>query len=130
MITDMLPFRVTEHQSIGYTMIDYKRITVRVLMAANDYQLWLASWSLIREQLEDQLAPLGRKEIATFLDDLDAQLADIARLTCVATDQLIKAECDQCQQPLSLADLAQGVQRCRVCAKAKKRAISAISLTA
>ncbi|MDZ4719333.1 MAG: hypothetical protein SH847_12835 [Roseiflexaceae bacterium] len=99
-------------------------------MASNDYQLWLASWSLVREQLEDQLAPLGSKEITKYLDDLDAHLADIARLTCVAADELLKAECVQCQQPLNLAELAQGVQRCRSCAKAKKHAISVISLTA
>jgi hypothetical protein len=99
-------------------------------MASNDYQLWLASWSLIREQLEDQLAPLGRKEIAPFLDDLDAHLADLARLACMAEDELIKAECEQCQQPLSLAELAHGVQRCRACAKVKKRPISSISLSA
>jgi hypothetical protein len=99
-------------------------------MARNDYHLWLASWPLIRAQLEDQLAPLGHKEISRFLDDLEGTLADITRLTCVAPDEILTAQCEQCHRPLSLSDLAQGAQRCFACAKGKKPSVHAVSLTA
>jgi hypothetical protein len=99
-------------------------------MARNDYNLWLASWPLIRTQLEDQLAPLGYKEVQGFLDDLEATLADITRLACIAPDELLQAQCEQCHRPLNLSDLAQGRQRCYTCAAGKKTTSYAVSLTA